>query len=111
MPTRGSKPLVRPGDFFTKLANMTIVPLQVSLVRIQSSAWVDEDEVALRPLSKYLNLVTGLHVASTSWEESEAYQVCVIRCSFTNKKLLCFAIWSTTNTLPDHPQRNALLAK
>jgi len=53
---------------------------RVSLVRIQSSAWVDE--VALRPLSLYLNLVTGLHVAYkrdvstyTSWEESEAYQV------------------------------------
>jgi len=56
---------------------------RMSLVRIQSSAWVDEgDEAALKPLSKYLNLVSGLHVAAarasttyTSWEESEFYQV------------------------------------
>lgn len=58
-------------------------PSQVSLVRIQSSAWVDEgDEAALKPLSMYLNLVSGLHVAAVraattyaSWEESEFYQV------------------------------------
>ena len=55
----------------------------MSLVRIQSSAWVDEgDEAALKPLSMYLNLVSGLHVAAVraattyaSWEESEFYQV------------------------------------
>ncbi len=55
----------------------------MSLVRIQSSAWIGEgSETRLVPLSKYLNLLSGLHVAMvrdnstyTSWEESEEYQV------------------------------------